>query len=213
MRDRPSAALWIGSAFGATVIAVIAVLTIFGADRHGTDIALQMTARLSFLLFWPAYAGGPMAALFGPMFQPLKKYAREFGLAFASALFVHLGLVAWRCQIGAVPATSTFIVFGPAVAATYSLTILSIGHLQQAVGRKTLGVLRTFGLNYIAYAFAKDFVNDPLHGNARHMVAYLPFAILAIAGPILRFAVFALRIGHIWRSPPIEPAKYDAQDA
>jgi len=45
------------------------------------------------------YAGGAMTALFGPAFEPFKKRAREFGLAFASAHLVHIALVAWLDQI------------------------------------------------------------------------------------------------------------------
>jgi hypothetical protein len=43
-----------------------------------------VTVRFSFLLFWPAYAGSALWALFGQTFLPLKRRGREFGLAFAS---------------------------------------------------------------------------------------------------------------------------------
>ena len=56
--------LWMGAAsLIAFVLAVIA-LAIFGAS--GTSVALRVTARWSFLLFWLAYAGGAMAKLWGP---------------------------------------------------------------------------------------------------------------------------------------------------
>jgi hypothetical protein len=58
----------------------------------GTQVALQATARLSFVLFWPAYSAAALAALFGPSFQPLRRRVREFGLAFAAAHLVHLEL-------------------------------------------------------------------------------------------------------------------------
>lgn len=199
MRSTGGAALWMGSAFATALGLTAVVLAVLGADHRGIAIALQVTARLSFLLFWPAYAGSAMVALFGPMFQPLKRYGRELGLAFASALFVHLGLVAWLCQTGATPAASTFMIFVPAVVLAYSLTLLSIERLQQAVGRKGWSLLRTVGLNYIAFAFARDFLSDPFHADIKHVVAYLPFATLAIAGPILCLAAFALRTGHVWR--------------
>jgi len=70
------------------------VPAVFGAGERGTHVALQATARLSFVLFWPAYCAAALAALFGPSFQPLQRHVREFGLAFAAAHLVHLGLVA-----------------------------------------------------------------------------------------------------------------------
>ncbi|MGB9118854.1 hypothetical protein [Bradyrhizobium sp.] len=86
-------------------------------------MALQMTARLSFLLFWPAFSAGAMTALFGPAFQPFKQRAREFGLAFASAHLVHIALVVWLTYIGAVPPRGTFVFFGVAALWTYLLAL------------------------------------------------------------------------------------------
>ena len=103
MRFRPTDCLWMGSAFGAALIVATIVIMVFGAGERGTATALRVSARFSFLLFWIAYAGSPLTALFGATFQPLKKRAREFGLAFAAALLVHIGLVGWLCWIGAPP--------------------------------------------------------------------------------------------------------------
>jgi hypothetical protein len=85
MSSRPTAAVWIGSAFCAALALTGLVLAALGPGERGTHVALQATARLSFLLFWPAYAGGALTALFGTTFQPLKQRAREFGLACFSA--------------------------------------------------------------------------------------------------------------------------------
>jgi hypothetical protein len=37
----------------------------FGAGERGSDLALAAAARLSFLFFWPAYAGGPLVIISG----------------------------------------------------------------------------------------------------------------------------------------------------
>jgi hypothetical protein len=125
----------------------------------------------------------------------LKQHAREFGLAFASAMLVHVGLIAWLCLIGAAPGLSTFVIFGMALACTYLLALFSIVRLQQALGPRYWRLLRAVGLNYIAYAFAIDFLQNPLHGGVRHIIEYLPFAVLAIAGPSLCLAALAQRLG------------------
>jgi len=196
MRSRPAVALWMGSAFCAALILAVAVLAFLGTGERGTKAGLAATARLSFLLFWPAYSAGALTALFGALFEPIKRRAREFGLAFSAAHLVHLGLVGWLCWIGAVPAVSTFIFFGVALIFTYLLALFSIGNLQRALGPWAWWFLRVVGMNYIAYAFFVDFMKTPLHGGIKHVAEYLPFVILAIAGPLLRLAAWSLRTRH-----------------
>jgi hypothetical protein len=198
MRSRPTADLWIGSAFGAALVLAAVVLAVLGAGERGTNAALAATARLSFLLFWPAYSGGALTALFGATFQPVKQRARQFGLAFAAAHLVHIGLVGWLCWIGVIPPASVFVFFGVALIFTYLLALFSIGNLQQALGPRWWWLLRTVGMNYIAYAFFVDFMKYPLHGGIKHVVEYLPFVILAIVGPVLRLAAWTLRMQHRW---------------
>jgi len=185
---------WMLSAICASLGLVIVVLGFLGAGERGTDVALQLTARLSFLWFWLAYTGGGLTVLFGATFQPLKQRAREFGLAFASAHLVHIGLVIWLCWIGAAPPVSVFVFFGIALIFTYALAFFSIGSLQRMLGPNGWWLLRTVGLNYIAYAFAKDFVKEPLGGGLKHIAEYLPFVVLAVAGPILRLLASTVRI-------------------
>lgn len=123
------------------------VLEALGSGVHGTTVALQVTARFSFLLFWPAYTAGAITTLFGPTFEPVKRRGREFGLAFASAHLVHLGFVAWLSYIGAAPALGVFLFFGVAALWTNLVALFSIPRLQKALGSKGWWVLRVVGLN------------------------------------------------------------------
>jgi hypothetical protein len=189
----PVAAVWMGSAFCAALGLAVLVLAAMGTGEQGTDVALQMTARFSFLLFWPAYAAGAMTALFGPAFEPFKRRAREFGLAFASAHLVHLALVAWLTHIGHAPPGGVFVFFGVAVLWTYLLALFSIRRLHQALGSKGWWFLRVVGLNYIAYAFATDFLGYPQFGNIKYLVGYLPFVVLSVVGPLFCLAAFVQR--------------------
>jgi len=201
MRSRSSLALWMGSAFCAELTLAAIVFASRGADESGTLGALFMTARLSFLLFWLAYTGSALTALFGQVFQPLRKRVREFGLAFASAHLVHLGLVGWLCIIGKAPSVSVFVLFGAAAVWTYLLALFSIGRLRQTLGPTGWWVLQVVGTNYILYAFAIDFIKRPINGSLRHTVEYLPFVVLTVAAPTLRFAAMAVRIGQSWWGP------------
>ena len=190
------AGLWMSSAFGASLFLSLVVLSHFGVGERGTHAALAATARFSFLFFGAAYAGGALKALFGAAFLPLQKRGREFGLAFAAALLVHIGLVAWLCWIGDVPSLRTFVFFGIAAVFTYLLALASFGNIREAIGPRLWWLLRTVGMNYIAYAFFKDFMKHPLQGDIRHIVEYLPFATLAAVGPLLRFAAWTLSREH-----------------
>jgi hypothetical protein len=190
---RPNAAVWMGSAFCAALGLAALVLAALGTGERGTDVALQLTARFSFLLFWPAYAAGAMTALFGTVFEPFKRRAREFGLAFASAHLVHLALVAWLTYIGDAPPREVFIFFGVAVLWTYLLALFSVRRLQLALGSKGWWCLRVLGLNYIAYAFASDFLRYPQLSSIKYLVGYVPFAVLSVVGPLICLAAFMRR--------------------
>src|SRR5580704_5273813 len=137
----PVAAVWMGSAFCVALGLAALVLAALGLGVHGTVVALKVTARFSFLLFWLAYAAGAMTTLFGPAFEPLKRRGREFGLAFASAHLVHLGLVAWLTYIGHAPSRGVFLFFGVAVLWTYLLALFSIPRLQKGAGVEGLVAL------------------------------------------------------------------------
>lgn len=192
MRSRSNDAVWIGAALYAALTLAVGVLVIRGAP--GIGFALRATARLSFLLFWPAYSGSALVALFGSAFQPLKQRAREFGLAFSAALLVHLGLVGLLCLFFEAPPVRVFVFFGGAALCAYLLALFSIPRLHQALGPKYWWLLNTVGMNYLAYAFFKDFWNEPVRGGIKYVVEYLPFIVLAVTGPIFRLAAFAQRL-------------------
>ncbi len=162
-------------------------LAVFGANQHGLDAALMLTGRWAFLLFWCAYAGGGLAALLGGRFDALRRYGREFGLAFAATMLVHVGLIALLCAIGNAPGTGVFVFFGIGLVCTYTLAAFSLAGLQRRLGRKSWWLLRTVAMTYIAYAFATDFVHDPFAGGLRHTLLYAPFALMSLAG----FAAYA----------------------
>lgn len=184
------------SAFAAATAIAGIVLAAFGADERGTDLALQATARFSFLLFWLAYAGPGLAALL-PAAQPLRRHGREFGLAFAAAHLVHVGLVIRLCAIGAAPAAGVFLFFGPPLACIYVLALCSIRRLHQALGPAGWRLLRIVAMNWIAYAFAADFLRYPLHGGARHVAEYMPFAALSLVGPLLYLVSLLPSLGRL----------------
>lgn len=197
MMAKPNVMLWMGSAFGVALATSAIVLGLNGVDNKSVRLALELTARWSFLLFLLAYAGNALAVVFG--WTALKGRGREFGLSFASAHLVHVGLVIWLGMIlGRVPLSGGLLLFFlVGLFFTYLLAFLSFG------GVKVLGPawppLRFVAMNYILIAFGRDFVLPVIHPkpaqyNLAHFIAYAPFAVLSIAAPLLVLAV--------WLRPP-----------
>ena len=179
-------------AFLTTVAIAAIVLLIFGAGERGTALALRTTARFAFLLFWPAYAGGALAKLAGPRFGALARHARAFGLAFAAAMSVHVGLVLWRFQIATEPSDS-MVFFWAAILCTWLLAVLSLPQLRDALGPRIWRTFRNLTMEYIAVVFAADFILDPLREGGLHAypLTYLPFSGALLAAACLRIAAFA----------------------
>jgi hypothetical protein len=177
-----------------------------GTGEAGTRKALLVTARFSFLLFWPAYVGGALVALFGPVFQPLRRRGRALGLGFASAHSVHAALVVWLCALGAAPAKGVFVVFGIALACMYLLVFASIAPVRAALGTAAWRVLLFCAMNYIAFCFAKDFLRVTADPNAKALLIYLPFVVLSVVGPAIVGAALVLRSGVLHRLPASAPA-------
>jgi hypothetical protein len=185
---------WMAASFGVGLaIVIISRLGLGPGERVAA--ALRATARWSFLLFWLAYAGGALATVFGSRFQALARRGRDFGLAFASAHLAHLGLIAWiyYSSLEQPFTQSTIIFFGIAAIWTYVLAILSIKRLSAKLNPRVWRTVRTFGVEYIALAFLADFAKNPFQDGLASLLAYLPFQLLAVAGPLLRLAALAKR--------------------
>jgi hypothetical protein len=193
------------AAFCASLGLAASLIAVFGTPK-GVYLALAATARLAFLMFWPAYAGGALTSLFGNVFSPLRDHARYLGLAFAGALFVHLGLVIDVCAIGQAPGKMTFLIFGVAAGFTYLLTLLSIRRVRQGLPQKLWQPILFVAMNYIAFAFLYDFIKFPL-GDWRSIIRYVPFAALSVAGLAWRLAAWVRGPSH---APHLSPRQTGA---
>lgn len=189
--------IWMAAAFIVAFVLSVGLVAHFHAPGKSlpVNIGLQISARVAFLFFWPAYAGGALTSLFGNVFQPLRRHGRNLGLAFAAALFVHLGFVVSRYVLGPAPSLHTLIVFGPAAVCAYLLALLSINRLRQMLPPSFWPPIRIVAMNYIALVFILDFTGTPIH-DFREAVLYLPFAALALAGPALNLAAWVQKLRH-----------------
>jgi hypothetical protein len=204
---------WIGAAFLIAAASAFVVFLIFGVGMRGTAIALRVTARWSFLLFLLAYSGTAIASLFGSRFSALARQSRDFGLAFASAQLIHVSLVVWLIYLSP-QSNGGMIFFWVAILCTYLLALLSLPQLRSALSPRLWGILRTASMEYIALAFAADFVLGPLQSTGLPTLilpTYLPFTLLLVGGMALRVAA-NLRRGVASRPPLIAWPKEVTED-
>ena len=180
---------WVTMAFLLSLILAALVLASAGTGEHGTALALRVTARWCFLLFLPAYAGSALARFCGRRLAVLTRRARTFGLAFAAALSVHLGLVLWLMAVSADQRTPMLLFWG-GVVCTFALTLLSLQRLRDWLRPRTWRILSEGAMQYIALVFAVDFLVEPLQANGpgKYPLTYLPFVIMLLSGALLRLA-------------------------
>jgi hypothetical protein len=194
MSVRTHDVLWMGSGFAAALVAAAAILLLRGLGEGAIVLTLAVTARIAFLLFWPAYVAGALVALFGPAFQSLRGWSRGLGLAFVSALTVHLSVVGLLCLLAKPPPLGVFLFFGGAAICAYLLVLFSFDPLRQALGPERWRLLSVVAMNYLAYAFITDFLNQLPYRSVKLAVFYLPFLLLAFAAPALRLSAFLSRV-------------------
>jgi hypothetical protein len=206
IRRRDPAWVWVVGAFGGALALAVAILAADGTGPEGLGLAVRVTARWSFLYFWLSYAGGATATLFGPAFAGLSRVARPSGLAFATGLQVHIGLVVWLGVVtGRVPLQGGLLWFF-LVALLFAdlLVLLSFGIGIHRLGRLWRPLL-LLGTTYILIAFGRDFVLGVLDAKAWSWVyaaEYLPFALLSLIAIPLRLAALVRERVNLRSAPP-----------
>ena len=193
-RRHDPAWVWMIGALGGALALAGAVLADYGTGPVGIGQAVRYTARWSFFFFWLSYTGGALAILFGPVFAGLARRARALGLAFATALQVHIGLVVWLgVVIGQIPLQGGVLwFFLVALFFTCLLALLSFGIGIRSLGRLWRPLL-FLGTTYILIAFGRDFVLGALDEKTHHWLyaaEYVPFALLSLIAIALRLAAF-----------------------
>jgi hypothetical protein len=187
---------WAATGFALALLLTAVAVFGQGLGAAGLGLGLRLTARLAFAPFWLCYTAGSLVVLFGPVFMPVKRRARELGLTFASILAVHLGLVAAVSAIGAAPSARVFLRFGPGAVCAALLAIASNEQVGRAIGPGGWWMLRNLAMNYLLFDFAIDFVHRRAPRSLVEAIAYLPFAGLTLLAPGLRVAAWTKRRLH-----------------
>ena len=179
----------VSGAFLAALALAALTLSLYGAGAEGTDQALRVTARFSFLLFWSAYAGGLFRRFPVPLLAVYAGLRRELGLGFASAHSVHVLLILWRYRIGFPVSTRVLVVDGIGIIWMYALVVFSLDRLRRVLAPLALRIVFNAGLEYIAYVFLSDFLIAALVRGRAASLAYLPFTVLLLGAAAARWAI------------------------
>jgi hypothetical protein len=189
-------AIWLSASFLAALVTAVAVLALAGTGDKGTIDALRVTARLSFFLFWPAYAGGFFRYLQIPFVTRLGRMRREFGLSFVAAHSVHVALILWLFYISAhapVP-LKTVIIDGIGIAWMYVLAALSFDVMRRKLRPEVWRIVFNLGLEYITFVFLTDFLIAPLKNGTALSIVYWPFTAALLGAAALRWGTGAYRL-------------------
>jgi hypothetical protein len=194
--QRP-ALIWSIAAIAAASAAATLTMLVLGSGNRGTIEALRITGRLSFFLFWFAYAGGMLARLHVPVLSAAGRLRREFGLSFAAAHAVHVILILWLVHIirqSPLPLTTTVI---DAIGLGWICVLagFSIDRLRQRLSPHLRHLIFDIGLECIAFAFLWDFLILPLQRGHIFSPSYLPFAALLVAAAVARWKYHIFTIG------------------
>jgi hypothetical protein len=187
-------ARWMLAALG-SALAIVLLVCLFEPPGHRFDTAMRVTARWSLLWFTLATTGSALTTLFGPRFQWLAQRGRDFGLAFASAHLVHVALVVRGLYVWTDPfPRADLAIFGLGVAWVYLLALVSLsGGLRAMLSAKAWRTIRSIGVEYIAFVYLCEIAARTFRGNWSNVLLYLPFLVIAAAGPLLRFAALVKR--------------------
>jgi len=181
--------LWLVLSFATATAVAVAILVKDGIEPDGTKAALRASARFSFLLFWGAYAGGLLRKVPLAPAQWLSKRRREFGLSFATAHSIHLGLILWLFHVSATAPVplNTIIVDGIGFGWMYLMAILSFNFARRWLNPLAWRVVLNIGLEYIAYVFATDFILLHLRDGQDLTLIYWPFILMLVGTALLRW--------------------------
>ena len=94
------------------------------------------------------------------------------------------------------------VFFWVGIFCTYLLALFSVPRLRDALEPRLWRIFRTIALEYIALAFAADFITLHADELSKHPVSYLPFALMLVSGAGLRVVAFLDRKRHLSESDP-----------
>jgi len=161
------------------------LLGFYGVDEPGIRVMIRATARTSVLLFTAAFVASSAARLWPhPLTRWLLRNRRYLGLSFAVSHAEHLVFIVYGAAIAGFLEINTVALVGGGTAYLFVLAMAatSFDGAVTWMGRVRWQRLHTFGAYYIWFIFLQTYLPRAL----LESVAYLPLALLLIAGLVVR---------------------------
>ncbi len=155
-------------ALSLSLVAVAAALVVTDDPSLRALYAARWTARAMFLIFLIIYLAAPLNRLVrSPATQVVLHRRRQWGLAFAAAMTVHLAALSINIIMFRPREPSSLVGGAVAYALAYIMALTSTNHAQRRFGRWWNGLHR-FGLHYIWFIFLVSYGSRIFHKNPQY---------------------------------------------
>jgi DMSO/TMAO reductase YedYZ heme-binding membrane subunit len=176
-----------------TVILAAALFTWFGSGSDGTELALRMTARLSFVWFMLAFVAAPLHQLRPSRLSTwLLRRRRAFGVTFGLSMAVHVVCIQRLFMLYApeqppMVTTADFLIGIPGLVLVGLLTLTSLDALKRRLSPVAWRRLHITGIWAVWAIFFLCLVDSVGRKTTDHpILAYYAFIAVLLLGLALR---------------------------
>lgn len=183
----------------------IAVLSAWGAEPAGIELALRVTARVSFVWFLLAFVAAPLQQLRpGPVGTWLMRHRRACGIVFGLSMSMHIAFILRMFVLFAperppMVTLADFFIGIPGLVMVGLMTVTSFDALKRALGPRRWKQLHRSGL-YVVWAIFFLCLTDSVARKETHhpVLEYHLFIAVLVAAMALRLEA-ARRAAGYWR--------------
>ncbi len=171
-----------------------------GTDSDGTELALRMTARASFVWFMLAFVAAPLHQLrASPVSAWLVRHRRALGVTFGLSMAIHVGFILRLFVLHApdrppMVTDADFFIGIPGLLLVATLTVTSLDALKRRLGPIAWHRLHTTGIWVVWSIFFLCLVDSVGRKTTNHpFLAYYAFIAVLLGGLALRIAAWRRR--------------------
>lgn len=187
-----------GTLLNATLALVM--ISIAGADRDGTELALRMTARVSFVWFMAAFLASPLRRLWpSRVTARLLQWRRALGITFGLSMAIHVAFILRLYALHAperppMVTEADFLVGIPGLVLVGLLTLTSSDAIKRRLGATRWRQLHRTGIWVVWAIFFLCLIDSVGRKTTEHPVlAYYSFIAVLLVSAALR--LYVRRVG------------------
>jgi DMSO/TMAO reductase YedYZ heme-binding membrane subunit len=187
---------------GTTLSLTWAAILLWGAgtDSDGTELALRMTARASFVWFMLAFIAAPLHQLRPSRLTAwLLRHRRALGVTFGLSMAIHVGFILRLFVLHApdrppMVTDADFFIGIPGLLLVAALTVTSLDALKERLGPVAWRRLHTTGIWVVWAIFFLCLVDSVGRKTTNHpFLAYYAFIAVLLGGVALRIIAYRRR--------------------